>query len=82
MKIICYIYSYNIDNEKYNIYLIQKFERYNIYIKRLGYNDLYYICNINKNDIKGDKKQFIDSNIENWLFYVLNETEEDWKKFI
>ena len=67
----------NSDNEKYNIYLIQKFERYNIYIKRLGYNDLYYICNINKNDIKGDKKQFIDSNIENWLFYVLNETEED-----
>ena len=44
MKIICYIYSYNIDNEKYNIYLIQKFERYNIYIERLGYNDLYYIC--------------------------------------
>ena len=79
MKIICYIYSYNIDNEKYNIYLIQKFERYNIYIERLGYNDLYYICNINKNDIKGDKKQFIDSNIENWLFYVLNETEQDCK---
>lgn len=77
MKIICYVYSYNIDNKKYNIYLIQKFERYNIYIERLGYNDLYYICNINKSDITSDKKQFIDSNIENWIFYVLNETEED-----
>ena len=74
MKIICYIYSYNIDNEKYNIYLIQKFERYNIYIKRLGYNDLeqelikvldkkkikYYSC-IKELNIDNNKLYFLQT---------------------
>lgn len=70
-------YSIEKDNEKFNIYTFIEENEFNFYIERKGYNNLYYICNVpDKNKIDNVVK-FIRENTESWIFFVMNETEED-----
>lgn len=70
MKTVCEKFNYQIDDEQYSIYLIED----RVFIERIGYDNLYYICDVNPNK---DKKEFIKDNIDKWFFYVTNETSED-----
>ena len=39
--------------------------------------NLYYICNVPEKDKLDNSLKFIEENIDKWIFFVTNETEED-----
>ncbi len=70
-------YTYDIDNEVFNIYQIEENDILNFYIERQDYANLYHCVGIHKNDKPNDIDEFIKKNLDNWIFIVMNETEED-----
>ena len=70
-------YTYYIDNETYNIYSIIDNDKINFYIERIDYKNLFYILSIKIKDIPNNINQFINDNLNKWIFLVMNETEED-----
>lgn len=66
------------ESEKYNIFIFTEEDGQNFYIERKGYDNLYYICNVPEKDKLDNSLKFIEENIDKWIFFVTNETEEDW----
>lgn len=63
------------NGETFNVFVFKKNNMLNFYIEREGYFNLYYCASINDN--MDDLKQFIENNLDDWIFIVMNETEED-----
>lgn len=70
-------YTYDSDNETFNIYQIDNDDMLDFYIERKDYANLYHCVSIYKKDKPNDISEFIESNLDNWIFIVMNETEED-----
>ena len=70
-------YSIKRDYDEFNIYTFIEENEYNFYIERKGYNNLYYICNVPDKNKIDNVVEFIHENTESWIFFVMNETEED-----
>lgn len=70
-------YTYKEDEESFNIYIFPKEDELEFYIERENYDNLYYCVGINTKDKPENLKQFIENNLDSWIFIVMNETEED-----
>lgn len=70
-------YIYNIDGNFFNIYIFVNNDILDFYIERENCANLYYCVGINLKDRPDDINQFIENNLDSWIFLVMNETEED-----
>lgn len=68
-------YTYKLNQETFNIYIFPKEDNLEFYIERENYGNLYHCVGIY--DKPDDIKQFIENNLDDWIFIVMNETEED-----
>ena len=59
------------ESEKYNIFIFTEEDGQNFYIERKGYD------NVPEKDKLDNSLKFIEENIDKWIFFVTNETEED-----
>ena len=76
-KIEAVKYTYNIDNDIYNIYILTDNNNINFYIERIDYKNLFYILSIDLKDKPDNLEEFINNNLDKWVFVATNETEED-----
>ena len=76
-KIEAVKYTYNIDNDIYNIYILTDNNNINFYIERIDYKNLFYILSIDLKDKPDNLEEFINNNLDKWVFFATNETEED-----
>ena len=70
-------YNFDVDKEKFNVYQIDNENTIDFYIERIKYDNLYHCIGILKKDKPTNIKEFINQSLDNWIFIVMNETEED-----
>ena len=70
-------YTYPIDNEIYNIYVLIDSNNIHFYIERIDYKNLFYILSIDVKDKPNNLEENINTNLDKWIFLATNETEED-----
>ena len=76
-KIEAIKYTYDIDNDIYNIYILIDNNNINFYIERIDYKNLFYVLSIDLKDKPDNLEEFINNNLDKWVFVATNETEED-----
>ena len=76
-KIEAIKYTYDIDNDIYNIYILIDNNNINFYIERIDYKNLFYVLSIDLKDKPDNLEEFINNNLYKWVFVATNETEED-----